>query len=78
MMEGQSFAKWLVYAGIALVAVGLLVWLGSKMGISFGKLPGDLNVQREKFSFHFPLVTCIIVSIVLTILLNLIFWLFRK
>ncbi len=77
-MEGQNFGKWFIYAGFGLIAIGLLVWLGSKLGISFGKLPGDIHVQKEKFSFHFPIVTSIIVSIVLTILINLIFWLFRS
>ena len=77
-MAGPNFAKWFIYAGLGLIAIGLLVWLGSKMGISFGKLPGDIHVQKDKFSFHFPIATSIIVSIVLTILLNLIFWLFRK
>ena len=74
----MNFGKWFIYAGLALVAVGLLIWLGSKLGISFGKLPGDVHVQKEKFSFYFPIVTSIIVSVVLTVLINLIFWLFRK
>ncbi len=77
-MEGQNFGKWFIYVGLGLIAIGLLVWLGSKLGISFGKLPGDIHMQKEKFSFHFPIVTSIIVSIVLTILINLIFWLFRS
>ncbi len=77
-MEGQNFGKWFVYAGIALIAIGLIIWLGSKWGISFGKIPGDIHMQKEKFSLHFPIATSIIISIVLTILLNLIFWLFRK
>jgi hypothetical protein len=77
-MEGQSLGKWVIYAGLALIVVGFLIWLGSKWGISFGKLPGDISVQKEKFSLHFPIVTCILVSIVLTILINFIFWLFRK
>ncbi len=77
-MSGANFAKWFIYAGLGLIGIGLLVWLGSKMGIPFGKLPGDIHIQKEKFSFNFPIATSIIVSIVLTILLNLIFWLFRK
>jgi hypothetical protein len=61
-----------------LIAIGLIVWIGSKLGISFGKLPGDIHVQKERFSFYFPIATSIIVSIVLTIVINLLFWLFRK
>lgn len=77
-MEGMNLGKWLIYAGLGLLIMGLLIWCGSKWGISFGKLPGDIHVQKEKFSFHFPIATSIILSIALTILLNLIFWLFRK
>lgn len=75
---GSNFSKWFIYAGIALIAIGCLFWLGSKIGISFGKLPGDIHVQKEKFSFYFPIVTSLIASIVLTVLINLIFWLMRK
>jgi hypothetical protein len=77
-MESSNFGKWFIYAGLGLVTVGLLIWLGSKLGISFGKLPGDIHVQKEKFSFYFPIVTSIIASVVLTLLINLIFWLMRK
>jgi heme/copper-type cytochrome/quinol oxidase subunit 2 len=78
IVQGQNFGKWFIYAGLGLIAIGLLVWLSGKMGISLGKLPGDIHVQKEKFSFHFPIATSILISILLTILLNLIFWLFRK
>lgn len=77
-MQSSSFGKWFIYAGIALIVIGLLIWLGSKLGISFGKLPGDIHVQNEKFSFYFPIVTSIIVSIVLTLVINLIFWFLKK
>ncbi len=77
-MESPNFAKWFIYAGLALVVVGVFIWFGSKLGISFGKLPGDIHVQKEKFSFYFPIVTSIIVSVVLTVIINLIFWLMRK
>jgi heme/copper-type cytochrome/quinol oxidase subunit 2 len=78
VMQEYHFGKWFIYAGLGLIAIGLLVWLSGKMGISLGKLPGDIHVQKEKFSLHFPIATSILISIFLTILLNLIFWLFRK
>jgi hypothetical protein len=56
--------KFLVLAGLAIAAVGLLVMLG----IPFGRLPGDIVVRRGSFSFYFPVVTSIIVSILLTLL----------
>jgi hypothetical protein len=62
----QDLGKMLVVAGLALAAVGALLWFGRGF-----RLPGDIFIQRGNFSFGFPIVTCIVVSIVLTILLNL-------
>ena len=64
----------LEHMAIAVVSVGLLIWLGAKFGIPFGKLPGDIHVQKEKFSFYFPIVTCILVSVVL----SLVMWIFNR
>jgi hypothetical protein len=59
--------RMLVVAGIALVAVGLLVmW-----GVPFGRLPGDLVFRRGSFTFYVPLVTSIALSLILTLLLAL-------
>jgi hypothetical protein len=77
-MESSNFGKWFIYVGLGLVVIGLLIWLGSKIGISFGKLPGDIHVQKEKFSFYFPIATSILISVVLTLIINLIFWLLKK
>jgi len=62
--------KTLVFLGLAIAGVGLLVMLG----VPIGRLPGDIVVRRGNFSFYFPLVTSIIVSI----LLSLLFALFRR
>jgi DUF2905 family protein len=60
----------LVGIGIALVLVGLLLWSG---GLSwFGKLPGDIRIERDTVRIYIPLVSMLIVSVVLTLLLNLI------
>ncbi len=62
----------LVLLGVVLVAIGLAwPWLQK---LPFGRLPGDISIKREGFQFFFPLTTCILISIVVT----LIFWLFRK
>jgi len=62
----------LIVLGVALVAVGLLwPWLRK---LPFGRLPGDIHIVREGFSFHFPIVTCLVISVVVTILI----WLFRR
>ena len=59
--------KVLVLIGLGIAGVGLLVMLG----VPFGRLPGDIVVRRGSFSFYFPLVTSIILSILLTLILAL-------
>lgn len=62
----------LVALGLLLVVVGLLwPWLSR---LPWGRLPGDISIVRENFSFHFPIVTSIVVSIVVTLLI----WWLRK
>lgn len=62
----------LITIGVVLVLAGLLWPLLQKMGL--GHLPGDIKVERENFRFYFPLTTSIIISLILTFL----FWLFRR
>jgi hypothetical protein len=64
----------LIYAGLALVVLGILVTLGERLPIRFGRLPGDLVLRGKHTTFYFPIVTCLIVSLVLT----LIGWLFSR
>jgi len=60
--------KVLIISGAVVLAIGLLwPWLSK---LPLGKLPGDIFVQSDKFSFGFPIVTCILISIILTILMN--------
>ncbi len=67
------FGKILLVSGLVLAGIGLLLILSDKIGW-FGRLPGDIIIKRENFTFYFPLATCILISAVLTLL----FWLFRK
>ena len=69
----NEMGKVLVVIGLMLVAVGAILWSGVGKGW-FGRLPGDIHVERENFSFHFPIVTCLILSLMLTVILRL----FRK
>ncbi len=69
-----GIGKALIYIGIVTVALGIILWLASKLGIGFGKLPGDLSFKSGNSSFYFPIATSLIISILLTILLNLFFW----
>ena len=69
----NEIGKALVIIGVALIVLGALFWLGDKSSW-FGRLPGDIDVQREHFRFYFPVTTCLFVSVVITLL----FWLLRK
>ena len=69
----NEMGKFLVIAGLLLTAVGALLWSGVGKGW-LGRLPGDITYSKGDFSFHFPIVTCLILSAILTLLL----WLFRK
>ena len=57
-------AKLLIVAGLVLVGLGVALLAG----LPLGRLPGDVTVQRGSFTFYFPLATCIVVSLVLTLL----------
>jgi Protein of unknown function (DUF2905) len=65
--QSRNMGKLLVLIGLGIAGVGLLVMLG----VPFGRLPGDIVVRRGSFSFYFPLVTSIILSILLTLILAL-------
>lgn len=68
----MTTSRALILIGIAIVLIGLLwPWL-SKLGL--GRLPGDIVVQRQGFSFYFPIVTCLIISVIASLL----FWFFRR
>lgn len=72
-MDLVSLSKYFIYFGVFFLLVGGILYFLSKIGIGFGKLPGDILVQKENFTFYFPLATCIIVSIILTVILSVIF-----
>jgi hypothetical protein len=65
-------SKWLIIVGLILVAAGLLWPLMSKLGL--GRLPGDIVVRRDGFSLYFPLMTCLVISVVVSIVI----WIFRR
>ncbi len=74
---GEMIGKWILILGVVLIVVGTAVWLVERLGLPLGHLPGDLRMRGEGWSFSFPIVTCIVVSLVLTVLLNLFFRFFR-
>ncbi len=74
MTDGlQHIGKFLVIVGAIMIIIGGLLLLSGKISW-LGRLPGDIIVQRKNFTFYFPLATSIILSIILTLL----FWIFGK
>jgi len=69
----QELGKMVVIAGLVLIAVGAWLWSGRGFGW-LGRLPGDFSYQNGDFRFYFPVTTCILVSVVLTLLA----WLARR
>ena len=70
----MSPARFLIAAGAFLILVGLLFALGGKLPLRIGRLPGDIYLRGRHTTFYFPVVTCILLSLVLSFLL----WLFRR
>jgi len=77
-MELGNLGKVMIVAGLAVTAVGLILWAVSRTGLPLGQLPGDIRVERGRHSFYFPVVTCVVVSIVLTLVLTLLGRLFHR
>jgi uncharacterized protein HemY len=66
MME--SLGKLLIFFGIVLVVLGVILTVGLKIPW-LGHLPGDIHIERERFTFYFPLTTCLLLSLILTLVL---------
>lgn len=66
----RPFGLVLVAVGVGVVVLGLLVWSGALSW--FGRLPGDLRVERENVRVYFPITSMILISVVLSLLVNLV------
>ncbi len=77
MSDLSSLGKFVALAGAALLVLGGLIWLAGRIP-ALGHLPGDIRLQRGNVSCFFPLTTMIIVSVLLTVILNIILRLLRK
>ena len=78
MEPTRELGRIMIIAGAALAAIGALVWLSARQGglpFRLGRLPGDIAVQGKHGSFYFPVVTCILLSVVLTLIAWLVQWL---
>lgn len=71
-MNVSEAARIIIILGAALIALGVMLPYAAKLDF-FGKLPGDIKIEKENFSFYFPVATCIVLSILLTLLGNLFF-----
>jgi hypothetical protein len=69
-MVTMDFGKTLIIAGIVLLLVGLLLSFAGSIPW-LGRLPGDIHIKRDGFQFYFPVVTCILISLLLTAILTL-------
>ena len=63
----------LILAGLLLIGLGVAFTLAQKFSIPVGRLPGDILVQKGRFTFYFPLVTSLVLSVLVTLVLNLLF-----
>ncbi len=70
----QQLGRILLITGAAAIIIGLIFIYGEKFPLLkyFGRLPGDIRIKRDNFSFYFPITTCIILSILATIILRII------
>lgn len=66
-----SIGKIIISLGITLVIIGMIITYGSKLGL--GRLPGDIFIKKGNVTFYFPILTCVIISIILTLIGNLFF-----
>ena len=74
----ENIARYLMLGGIIIFLIGGGIYLASKFGIPLGRLPGDIRIEGENGSFYFPITSSILVSIVLSVLLNLMSRLLKK
>ncbi len=68
----NPFAKFMIIGGAAMIIIGLFWQFGMKF-LPLGKLPGDIAIEKENFRFYFPIATCVIASVILTVIM----WLIR-
>ena len=74
----EQFGKWVMIAGGVIVLIGAGMFLAGKFGIPIGRLPGDIRYETEKVRVYFPITTMILLSIILTVGLNLLGKFFNK
>ncbi len=69
-----EIGKSLIFMGIVIIIVGTILLFSDRLPFNLGKLPGDISYKKENFSFYFPITTSILISIILSLL----FYLFNR
>jgi hypothetical protein len=70
-MDLSSIARWVILTGVLIIIIGIGLWLAGRFDLPLGRLPGDIHIERNGFSCFIPLATSIILSLLLTLALNI-------
>ncbi|WGS64266.1 DUF2905 domain-containing protein [Marinitoga aeolica] len=68
----QELGKYIISIGIVLIIIGLLIYLFDKIPFKIGRLPGDILIKKENFTFYFPLTSAILISVILNVIILII------
>jgi hypothetical protein len=78
MFDSNTAAKWIIVIGLGIAALGVLVWAVGRLGLPLGRLPGDIRIERPGLQVYFPCASTILISLILTIALNVLLRLLRR
>lgn len=70
MQNFPGIGRFLIFTGLIFLALGLLIVFMEKIPF-MGKLPGDIRIERKNFGFYFPVVTCLLLSLIISLILNI-------
>ncbi len=65
-------ARWFIITGVILIVIGVLLYLAPWLFSWFGKLPGDIGIENKNSKFYFPITTMVVISVILTIVINIV------
>ena len=68
----QNTGRYIIFIGIAVIVIGILIYFFHDKLHWIGRLPGDIRIEKDNFRFYFPIVTMIVISLLVTIVINLI------
>lgn len=74
----ENLGRYLIGGGILLILAGAGLYAASRLGLPLGRLPGDVRIDGEGGTFYFPVATSIVVSVIITVLANLVVRLLRR